>query len=201
MRFITPELRAILSKPQGKLVSEPSALRLFRRTKAFSIVVGDVVAKLFLENKITPDLVVYDLKKMRKPVGRGTKKLIESFQARGFRARNPAGTITTSLFSVLKHVFSQARRGAGPAKLFVEGEEDLSVIPVVLLAPENSIVAYGQPRKGVVVMKATEGVKKRMKRIYAAFAPGPARGSKNPRPRNSKPKKSNAIQHARVFPE
>ena len=173
MRFLTAELRALLAKPQGKLLSEKAASELVSKSKAFTAAVGDETAQLLLGKKISPGLIVYDFKKMRRPLGRAAKKTIQSFEAARFRAKNPAGTITSGLVSALKRIFSRTRRTKKPAKLFVEGEEDLAVIPVILLAPPGSIVAYGQPRKGVVVMKVTRALKKKIARLYAAFSPAP----------------------------
>ena len=34
--------------------------------------------------------------------------------------------------------------------ILVEGEEDLMGFPAVLLAPDNSVVLYGQPNVGIV---------------------------------------------------
>ena len=57
-----------------------------------------------------------------------------------------------------------------PASIIkVSGEEDLAVLPAVLLAPLNSLVLYGQPRKGIVVIKVTEKKKKEIKKVICQF--------------------------------
>ncbi|MCG3779568.1 MAG: hypothetical protein JW390_20152 [Nitrosopumilus sp.] len=40
-----------------------------------------------------------------------------------------------------------------PVRLIVNGEEDLLVLPVCIHAPENSVVLYGQPNKGLVLVQ------------------------------------------------
>jgi hypothetical protein len=44
-------------------------------------------------------------------------------------------------------------------RIIVEGEEDLAVIPLICLLPENSLVVYGQPDEGVVAIRVTEDKK------------------------------------------
>jgi len=43
-----------------------------------------------------------------------------------------------------------------PVRIFVDGEEDLAVIPACEFAPTGSLVLYGQPREGVVAVEVTE---------------------------------------------
>jgi hypothetical protein len=42
------------------------------------------------------------------------------------------------------------------SRIVVNGEEDLLVIPAVLLAKNGSAVVYGQPGRGMVLIKVTE---------------------------------------------
>jgi len=51
----------------------------------------------------------------------------------------------------------------------VEGEEDLLTIVAVLCAPENSLVVYGQPHEGIVVVKVTEKTRETMRHIVDAM--------------------------------
>ena len=52
-----------------------------------------------------------------------------------------------------------------PALIFVEGEEDLAVLPLVLAAPLGVIILYGQPKEGVVLRE----VDAQAKALAAAF--------------------------------
>jgi hypothetical protein len=55
----------------------------------------------------------------------------------------------------------------------VEGEEDLLTLVAVVEAPENSLVVYGQPREGLVVVKVDEKIKKRVKEIVDSMESAP----------------------------
>ena len=46
-----------------------------------------------------------------------------------------------------------------PIRLTVNGEEDLLVLPVCIHAPKNSVVLYGQPNKGLVLVEITAEIR------------------------------------------
>ena len=46
-----------------------------------------------------------------------------------------------------------------PIRLTVNGEEDLLVLPVCIHAPENSVILYGQPNKGLVLVQITTEIR------------------------------------------
>ncbi len=50
--------------------------------------------------------------------------------------------------------------GGREAVIYVEGEEDLLVLPVILEAPNNAFVVYGQPSQGLVVVTVTPSKKR-----------------------------------------
>jgi len=75
-------------------------------------------------------------------------------------ARNPPGTISDDLVRAVRDAV-----GHPPALIFVEGEEDLAVLPLVLAAPPGVVVLYGQPKEGVVLRE----VDAEAKALAAAF--------------------------------
>jgi hypothetical protein len=62
-------------------------------------------------------------------------------------------------------VIDEAVNLAGRAKVQVNGEEDLLTLAAVLSAPSGSIVVYGQPRRGIVVVSVNDDSKKRFHEI------------------------------------
>ena len=48
-----------------------------------------------------------------------------------------------------------------PQTILVKGEEDLGVLPAILLSPLNTAIFYGQPQKGLVYIKVTETSKQK----------------------------------------
>ena len=70
-------------------------------------------------------------------------------------AVNQAGTVDPSAWSALgKAVILKSR-----VSVIVEGEEDLLVLPLISLTPIGSLIVYGQPREGMVVVEVTKEIK------------------------------------------
>ena len=66
------------------------------------------------------------------------------------KTKNPPGTITKNLWNTIKEGFNLLKPLIIISLIVVNGEEDLAVIPCVVMAPHSSIIFYGQPGKGVV---------------------------------------------------
>ena len=43
--------------------------------------------------------------------------------------------------------------------IVVDGEEDLLALPAIALAPLTSVILYGQPDEGLVIVKVDEGIR------------------------------------------
>jgi len=52
---------------------------------------------------------------------------------------------------------------SSPVRITVDGEEDLLALPLLLILPEGSILMYGQPYEGMVVVKINSKVRKKAK--------------------------------------
>ena len=147
-----PEHIPRLKAPLGQLLtgepeeSIPKLLRLIEQEKPPRIVtVGNVVSRETWKAGLRVDLRIVDQRSMRKPVGP------TDFPASTtYRVKNPAGVITMQAWQAVKKALTQRQ-----ATIFVEGEEDLLVLPTVVESPDNTYVLYGQPSRGIVVVKAT----------------------------------------------
>jgi len=51
----------------------------------------------------------------------------------------------------------------------VNGEEDLLVIPVCIYAPDNSVVMYGQPNEGLVIVKITPEIRNKTQTLLKSM--------------------------------
>ena len=65
---------------------------------------------------------------------------------------NPQGTITSQSCEILQNAVTLKKR----LGVVVEGEEDLLVLPLMAMTPFGSIIVYGQPREGMVVITVTD---------------------------------------------
>ena len=79
------------------------------------------------------------------------------------RCSNPPGTIQEKVWPILEQAIKEERN------VFVEGEEDLLVIPAVLLAEEDSVVVYGFFDKGICLIKVSKQTKKKFKELLKKF--------------------------------
>ena len=164
MLRLPDELRPLLKRPLGQLFTNVAAAveRLQQLHPAELIAVGDVVTAGLLEAGLKPDVAVVDMMVMRSPVDEKTKRVIENFEVEIVRVKNPAGTITRELREALEE--------AKPLlKIVVDGEEDLATIPAVLSAPLGSVVVYGQPGEGVVLVEVTEAKRREFVELLKRF--------------------------------
>ena len=84
------------------------------------------------------------------------------------QVKNPQGTITQEAITAIQ----KALQSKEQTQIVVEGEEDLLTLITVLYAPENSMVIYGQPNKGIVAVKVTAQKKADAEKIWNAIKTG-----------------------------
>jgi uncharacterized protein (UPF0218 family) len=121
-------------------------------------VVGDFTTLKTLEYGIEADLYIIDNKIMRKPID-----VLLPQELKLVKTINPAGMITVTAWETVKKTLcSDIRTG-----IVVEGEEDLLALPVIKFAPLGAFVVYGQPNKGIVVVRVTKEKKKEINEIIS----------------------------------
>ena len=109
------------------------------------VAVGDVVSRETLKAGIRIDLRIVDNRSMRRDLS------ISSYPAKKeYTVKNPAGVITPEARDTIRDAIHQEE-----SVIFVEGEEDLLVLPVIIEIPERSLVVYGQPNEGLVAVTVT----------------------------------------------
>ena len=79
--------------------------------------------------------------------------------------KNPPGTITEEAIVAIKEALESPKH----VHILVDGEEDLLVLIAVFYAPEKSLVVYGQPYEGIVVVKVTSEKKAEAAEILKAM--------------------------------
>ncbi|ACS33003.1 GTP-dependent dephospho-CoA kinase [Thermococcus gammatolerans] len=164
--YLPPSLRDKLKEPLGELVRgeipEPylRILPLLRKVP-FLITVGDVVTENVIRLGMHPSVAIYDHRTKRRDYNPSVGS-----EAVFLTVRNPPGTITKALLNAVRKGVEIAGRGRS-VHIKVNGEEDLAAIPAVLYAPLGSVVLYGQPDEGVVLIKVTPECKRRCASILA----------------------------------
>ena len=163
--LITKKLRRQFRKPFGTLFK---SLEFGRFDVPYIITVGDVTTKLFNELSLNQDISVIDFKVARKKRFSDVKELGFSGREKTLRIVNPAGCLTSYLFKAVCEIF-KFKKNRDCLILQIDGEEDLSVLPLTLAAPLGSVIFYGQPEEGVVRVEVSEDSKKRVYSLVSKF--------------------------------
>jgi GTP-dependent dephospho-CoA kinase len=99
------------------------------------ITVGD-----YCSHHLDSDIKIFDKKVQR--------KIFAQKHECALTIKNPAGTIQKEAWEAIKSAIKDK------TNLCVEGEEDLLVIPAVLLAKPKTLIVYGFPNKGICLIEA-----------------------------------------------
>lgn len=159
------DLRKKFQKPYGELFKDVKDS--FKNKSSLVITVGDVTTKKFNEFKLNQQISVIDFKVAREKKFSNIIELGFSGTEKIFKVDNPAGYITSNLLIALAKVFKLEIKNE--IVLQINGEEDLTVLPLILMAPLGAVIFYGQPNKGIVKVKVSEGNKDRAYKLLSRF--------------------------------
>ena len=165
---LTPECIRILKEPFGNLIPDKNINRrklnaVLRHAKKI-ISVGDATTDRLISFGIIPDISVVDGKERRmkrKYVNNSSLNgdQIDKNLAKELKCSNEAGTISKKAVELLQDALEMS----SPVRIIVDGEEDLLALPLFLIVPDNSVVMYGQPYEGLVVVKIDSKIRKKAK--------------------------------------
>lgn len=159
--FLPENLRSELKTPLGRLVLEtdPNQEQIIRETYANSLIitVGDATTEKLLKMGLIPFLQIIDGQEKRIKRNVPESELITTY----LDCQNSPGEISQKSISIIRDAFDSKP----PIRITVNGEEDLLVIPVCLNAPENSVVMYGQPNEGLVIVHINREIKEKVQKI------------------------------------
>lgn len=166
-RYCLPdELRAELRKIYGELYpgdGVETARNIIRDLSNPSkiISVGDIVTFNLLSAGLVPDVSFVDYRTKRSPASDTITHGTRHSHFKTVTVENPPGMITEEL---LREV-SRAIGSNTPVQVFVKGEEDLAALPAIAMAPLSSVIIYGLPDKGAVLVRVTEHKKKEIQSL------------------------------------
>ena len=160
--------RQLLKRPLGRLIrGTPEDVRreleaLVAERRGPMIVVGDVVSSTV--SKLAPERTVYvtDGRTLRERTSE-VKLDVDVV----VRCRNEPGTISREAYEVIREAIGSGKR----VHVVVDGEEDLLALAAVYLSPVGSIVVYGQPGEGVVVVEVNEEVRSFAESVLRSMVP------------------------------
>ena len=147
-------LRDQLKIPLGLLLpigqDNKENIQNYISNNSYIITVGDRTTEKMIEYEIVPSLQIIDGFEKRKK-----REFLKLGNVSELKIDNPAAEITLQSIEIIKKAFEMTP----PIRLTVNGEEDLLVLPVCIHAPKNSVVLYGQPNKGLVLVEITTEIR------------------------------------------
>jgi hypothetical protein len=164
MRKLPENLRLELRRPFGRVVNNEELIAALKNRKGLLITVGDECSYSLLRKGVEPDIVIYDLRIKRKDVIGEIRDVLGKFNKGEIIVHNQAGVIMDELIESVKDVLEK-----GKGKVFVKGEEDLAALVVMMYAPNGSLIVYGQPDEGAVLVEENEEVRERAVRSFESM--------------------------------
>jgi uncharacterized protein (UPF0218 family) len=134
--------------------------------------VGDATTARLLLFNIIPDVSVVDGKERRKKTSKSEIVAHEgdedSKKLSLLRCSNKPGSVSRRAIATIR----DALKMPFPVRILVSGEEDLLALPLFVLVPNGSVVLYGQPLEGMVIVRINEKVRgKARDLLYRIMAP------------------------------
>lgn len=170
---IPSEVLAELKKPLGKLIldsdiTEKKIKKEITGIKHKIITVGDRSTERVVSFGIYPDLAIIDGVERRQAKEKILNYGMTELRAKNFNkisCINPAGTITKEAVDKIQFALT----GEKNVILRVFGEEDLLTLPVCYFAPNHSLVCYGQPLEGLVLVNVNDAMKRKAKELMKSI--------------------------------
>ena len=166
--ILTDKLRKEFSHPSNELfegknqsVTKKLIEKIIREGIKDVICVGDEVSYDFLKKGFKPKNVIIDGKVKRKEID--YKYFILKHYSHNFSVKNDPGMISRKVWLIMNYAFIT------DSVILVDGEEDLLTYPAVLLAKNGSVVIYGQPEKGKVLIRVNEKKKEKLRKKLEEF--------------------------------
>ncbi len=162
--YLPKSLREEISKPQGRMYKN---INNFAKKYKHSgiITVGDETTRRLIRLGVKTDLSIVDFKVNRKFLFKNLTDL-GIFNVKSIQVDNVPGTICNGLSCAIFNYFDKNLKSF---VIKVNGEEDLAVIPCVLLAPIGTLIAYGQPREGLVLLTVDLNLKDKFLSLLKKF--------------------------------
>ena len=167
--FLPVEMREELKQPLGELITEAPTKSLLQRIEnekpRLTIFVGDYCVQEAINSGYIPNISIIDGKNLREKF---SNILIPN--AKVIKTKNPPAMVTAESWTMIaeqigKQIDSSENKSKEPIVLFIDGEEDLLVIPAVIESPEGAFIIYGQPHEGVVLIKVTANIKFKFRKL------------------------------------
>ncbi|MEK6981317.1 MAG: DUF359 domain-containing protein [Candidatus Micrarchaeota archaeon] len=157
--LINSSIRKELKRPFGKVYADLQEIKII--SKRYKIIsVGDISTLALLALGVKPYVGVFDLKYMRRDLPKIYVDVMKKSFGKMVKYKNPAGTLSKKLINDAKELLKHH------CGVLIEGEEDITALAFMNQMPKNYVLVYGQPHKGIVLVKNDQKTRKRVERIF-----------------------------------
>ena len=156
---LNKDIIAELKVPLGKLYPDFEDAIDEIISSEFLISVGDATFNNLTKYELYPNIGIIDNLIQRKNYNHDVIRADHIL-----KANNPAGTITDDLWETIEQALELSNNGECYV-IEVAGEEDLAVLPCILMANPETTILYGQPNEGLVLLKVSDTINKAQKLI------------------------------------
>jgi cytidyltransferase-like protein len=165
--YLPQSLRPALKKPVGKIYKNLKSIKAVSGNRDLIATVGDYTTRSFLKSEIFFNLAVIDLKIQRVLTFKSLEDVGFSGKEKILKTASEAGIISQALIGTLNESLKIA--SDEKAIVLVDGEEDLAVLVLCLLAPLNSLIYYGLRDIGLVEVLVDLTLKEKLLNLINLF--------------------------------
>ncbi len=129
------------------------------RSARLTATVGDATTSKLLSIGIVPDLSIIDGKERRRRIDTVKSLTLNKDRHMFYHmvCSNKPGSVSRFALETVR----ASLKKPFPVRIFVYGEEDMLALPLLSMAPDGSIVIYGQPLKGMVIVKVNGTIRQK----------------------------------------
>ncbi len=158
-------LRQELRKPLGRVFKTITGVKNTIEGPILVITVGDIITTSLISAGLNPAIQIIDFKSQRK---KNTSVNIPK-GAIPYRAINSPGTISKTASKAIEKAIHAYLITKKTQYVTIMGEEDLTALVAILLAPLGSRVIYGHFELGIVAVDVTEESKEKVRSVINKF--------------------------------
>jgi len=163
-------MRADLAKPFGPVIQDVDLPKHIRPDDII-VTVGDVTTEHVIGAGYIPKITIVDGKTKRANVScGGSVGFFNDPMTDLVIVSNPTGYITDELCEAIQ----EAAGNLTSTNILVDGEEDLATLACMFILPrklpmERTVLLYGQPNEGMVVVRLSKDARKLAKTLLGFF--------------------------------
>ena len=171
-QLLRPELQSPIGKhfTGGGQNPAKDVITFIKKNKpSLTISIGDYCTESLIALDFLPDIVIYDGKTQRYK----TRSLdLQHYEI--FESINPPEWILLKAKKVIENAINFNSVNNSRVAVRIDGEEDLLIIPAIILAPVGTIITYGQPpfaniEEGIVAVVISPSLKNKTQKLLDKF--------------------------------